>query len=742
MPEGERDQQDQNQALGQGRSRGNRRGRGGGRGRGRGRGGGGASRGDRNAPSQQDAAESALNDQTQSESVPVSATASRGNQGNRGNRGRRNRRGHQQNPRGAQSNDGIQGTEPRLSAQNGPRRRFGGHLTSSNDVNETLPLSSSASTPLTLSAQAPEFSPGSYMPPPSQPPQPPQSSQRNTSSQSQTAQQDLTSEAQQRLRSRRRQRKPKMNQPKSKADNLWERIQEDISNGNYECTICTDELSRKAPVWSCDICWSVIHLDCAKDWYQASKKVNEEEEVVWRCPACNSIVSEQPITDYCWCKKEFDLRQTGNLLPPHSCGQTCAKPREHCNHPCLLQCHPGPCPPCTVLTGEEPCYCGNQISSFICKDVSPVDGWSCGAICGDTQSCAEHPCKEICHQGLCQPCAVEVEATCFCGKTQKTMLCHERTDAERIEDSYSHEHQGWHTGSFDCKTVCDRAYDCGVHKCRLTCHPQDEPIPHCPFSIDTQLNCPCGKTPLEDLLDHPRQTCEDEIPSCTQACGKSLPCGHRCSYTCHTGECSPCFKFIDIGCRCGRTAAQTMCPGTMDAKPDVWCMKTCQALKSCARHRCGEHCCPADSVAQSRILTQKKLRTALPVEDEHICQEICGRPLTCGNHRCSQVCHRGPCRSCPEAIWEEVSCPCGDTVLHPGVPCGSRPYCPSDCRRPTACGHPPVSHKCHRDEEPCPPCPFLTEKPCNCGKKVIPYVPCHTQRPHCGEICGRKLKCG
>jgi len=131
------------------------------------------------------------------------------------------------------------------------------------------------------------------------------------------------------------------------------------------------------------------------------------------------------------------------------------------------------------------------------------------------------------------------------------------------------------------------------------------------------------------------------------------------------------------------------------------------------------------------------------IEAEHICTRICGRNLKCGNHTCAELCHRGPCGSCKEAIFDDIACNCGKTVLQAPLPCGTRPPpCTFPCNRHKACGHPQVAHDCHLDEEECPKCPFLTEKPCLCGKKTLKNQPCWRTDVLCGLVCGNTLKCG
>jgi len=53
-----------------------------------------------------------------------------------------------------------------------------------------------------------------------------------------------------------------------------------------------------------------------------------------------------------------------------------------------------------------------------------------------------------------------------------------------------------------------------------------------------------------------------------------------------------------------------------------------------------------------------------------------------------------------------------------------------------------VPHNCHRDDEACPKCPFLVQKSCLCGKHTLKNQPCWLQDVRCGDICGKRLRCG
>ncbi|KAI1779792.1 hypothetical protein F4818DRAFT_153764 [Hypoxylon cercidicola] len=669
--------------------------------------------------------------------------------GNRGGRGSQRQRGQQEaerrqapaadstaptasarTPSESQSGRGRRG--PRGSRRGGNEgsqramlnrpRTFGGHLTTSTEPEEPDPTS-----PTGLNVGAPEFVPG----------QPPLKQSTNSATRPQV-----------KVNAVRR-------ASKSTAQDLPTRIHEDISNGQYECVICTNEVLRNSKVWSCSICWTVTHMSCVKKWYSNRARNADQQQSNWRCPGCNSPMTDEPSTYHCWCGKEIGPKAIPGLSP-HSCGQTCAKPRATCPHPCPLECHAGPCPPCLQMGPSQSCFCGKHTSTKRCSETDYIHGWSCYEICEDLLPCGEHECQRECHSGLCGSCEVPVFSVCYCGRESKEILCEQRGDKN---ESYNYGQvnvesdlldsngllENWYWGSFSCEAICNRLFDCGKHRCEKECHSQDENAAHCPFSPDLITHCPCGKTPLSEILDQPRQSCEDPIPNCRKICNKSLTCGHLCQDACHSGSCTPCTQKMEISCRCGRTKTSSVChQGTIEL-PE--CMRICRAQLNCGRHEHGERCCPGEKKATERMALKRKNRHAGSMNDEieaeHICTRPCGRDLKCGKHQCQQMCHKGPCPSCPEAIFEEISCNCARTILQPPQPCGTQPpECRFDCTRSRPCGHPQVSHNCHADSEPCPKCPFLVEKRCVCGKKLLKNQPCWFEEPRCGLPCGQKLRCG
>ncbi|KAH9017094.1 hypothetical protein EDB83DRAFT_2438222 [Lactarius deliciosus] len=547
-----------------------------------------------------------------------------------------------------------------------------------------------------------------------------------------------------------------------------------------ECMICFNPMLPGHPSWSCSpkeekdaqSCWNTFHLKCIKPWAEKSVKDTEdawrargeERKGEWRCPGCQSKREIVPRKYWCFCGSTQDPKPP-RLATPHSCGNSCARARV-CGHPCPLPCHPGPCPPCKI-TIQNPCHCGKDTIALVCSRANPTSGGrgvllanrSCGHKCGKTLSCQNHVCQDICHDGECNSCSITDLARCWCGKERKQLACGEGDDKE-CNFFGSHGEESW-IGKFDCGNVCERLFDCGIHKCPKMCHPPSLTPPECPYSPLAVTHCPCGKRSLTDPATHHyfsknakliRSACTDPVPTCTSPCGKQLDgCTHFCSATCHTGPCPPCIVAVVRPCRCGSTTRALPC-STTQAETDsttFLCNKPCGSLRTCGHHTCTRLCCPLANLANPIGKGKKKAATnnigseVVDVDGWHQCDVVCGRMLSCGNHHCEERDHRGPCPPCFQSSFEELICNCGRTILEPPISCGTQIQCSYPCARPDpSCGHPKAPHLCHEDPTPCPPCVYLTEKLCACGKTMVGNIRCSSEKVSCGKPCGRPLGCG
>lgn len=145
-------------------------------------------------------------------------------------------------------------------------------------------------------------------------------------------------------------------------------------------------------------------------------------------------------------------------------------------------------------------------------------------------------------------------------------------------------------------------------------------------------------------------------------------CDHVCSSRCHTGPCPPCSVSLVRSCRCGATTRDVKCfeeqlrlqareRGELDN--DILCEKACMALRNCGRHECKRPCCPLASLASVAKKGKRKATNLLDrgeVDDGgwHECDLICGKMLSCGNHKCEERDHRGLCPPCLRSSFEEV----------------------------------------------------------------------------------------
>eukprot|EP00659_Diplonema_papillatum_P023236 gene23236-35609_t len=496
-----------------------------------------------------------------------------------------------------------------------------------------------------------------------------------------------------------------------------------LAEGSYECLICVLPIKSRQAVWDCKRCFKIIHLTCAKAW-------GKNSQGGFRCPQCSEPYPAVPNKYWCFCRKTKNPADDG-YSTPHSCGEKCNRIRgETCPHRCPTLCHPGPCPPCPEMGPVKKCHCGAL--EFQNKCGEPDEGRSCGNKCLRLLNCGKHYCQKVCHEGACDPCAVRFAQKCYCGQVlvadricdgSEAMFTDDEEESE--EGDSSEEDSGDDIPrTFQCEKKCNKIRDCGKHKCERPCHVGKCPPCHLtPAKVST---CPCGKKPLHLLTKRDRTSCTDPIPCCNAQCGRQDSCEkHPCQLRCHEGDCGPCKAQVSVPCRCGGSNLKLQCSVFEALQGPAKCTRRCGAIKTCGRHKCNEVCCATSKGGEG---------------GNHTCNDMCRKKLECGTHFCEDRCHPGPCQPCRHIVTTELTCRCGDKVLEPPQPCGTKPpLCDLPCTLPYACGHTPTPHECHYG--PCPICPVRVEKRC-AGDHISMVVTCHVKEPTCGAECGKDLPCG
>lgn len=239
---------------------------------------------------------------------------------------------------------------------------------------------------------------------------------------------------------------------------------------------------------------------------------------------------------------------------------------------------------------------------------------------------------------------------------------------------------------------------------------------HCPkcrieypkSEIPKYYYCFCGKleNPPHDpwVLPH----------SCGEICGRPLKynCGHHCLLLCHPGPCPSCPKLVKTRCYCGTTEDVRRC-----GFKNFSCERLCKKLLSCGTHRCSEichdgECPPCRERGNYKCLCRKVEMERNCFEKDFRCDNPCEKLLGCGRHVCSRGCHEGECGDCP--FQGKRTCPCGKRVYE-GVACDvSVPLCGGTCGKLLTCGFHRCPERCHRG--PCiATCRIVVTKACRCG---------------------------
>ena len=297
-----------------------------------------------------------------------------------------------------------------------------------------------------------------------------------------------------------------------------------------------------------------------------------------------------------------------------------------------------------------------------------------------------------------------------------------------------------------------------------------------------RMRCHCGKEDktikcgnLHPQAGTAQRIDVDEFLSCSQICGKQLPCGlHTCSKTCHEGDCGDCEQVREKICYCSKEVKQEVCGGQRQAESrsicfgtqgaqdwlgEFSCGKPCSWNYSCGKHKeattepraCHPHpspqplpcprspglvtTCACGQTPLTDLFREPRKACTDPIPS---CGKVCSKMRPSCGHECQRTCHEGECGRCEETV--RLVCRCGSEKqtmrCHELQQQGEAELrCDKPCKALRACGR----HECGR--RCCP----LAYQEANKKQRRRPFS-VEDEDPlgfHiCDRVCGRKLNCG
>lgn len=198
------------------------------------------------------------------------------------------------------------------------------------------------------------------------------------------------------------------------------------------------------------------------------------------------------------------------------------------------------------------------------------------------------------------------------------------------------------------------------------------PCPACRVTLYVKpslYKCFCGKVTRPEV--NQRLTPH----SCGQPCGRKRPnanCPHTCDSICHPGRCTSCILKSKRVCFCGKQTSEIECSSDTPS-----CEQVCNKPLDCGRHQCSAVCHSGSCAPCKAILTLRcycgreevvescleRRQKGKADETTFACLRTCGKQLDCGNHVCERKCHADACGSCVLLSENIKTCPCGSTLV-------------------------------------------------------------------------------
>jgi len=186
----------------------------------------------------------------------------------------------------------------------------------------------------------------------------------------------------------------------------------------------------------------------------------------------------------------------------HLCLIICGKELNCGIHKCENYCHRGNCLPCKTIIreGESICSCGNTKikAPFICGSKP-----QCKLPCIRERICP-HPCLLNCHDGPCPECEEIVIKMCNCGKIAiQNVKCGEKelpkcnTICDEMLpcgahfcDLICHNHNDEYDKAYFCNLACNRQFKFCKHICKKRCHGESD-CWEIECDVKVKINCKC-----------------------------------------------------------------------------------------------------------------------------------------------------------------------------------------------------------------------------------------------------------
>jgi transcriptional repressor NF-X1 len=233
----------------------------------------------------------------------------------------------------------------------------------------------------------------------------------------------------------------------------------------------------------------------------------------------------------------------------------------------------------------------------------------------------------------------------------------------------------------------------------------------------------------------------------------SISCPHPCLSHCHPGPCPPCNVLISPSCHCGSTTLSMRCSNSSSAI--LSCHKPCDKQLSCGVHRCVE-VCHANECQECEVTRDKRCFCGKEMKTERCVEGETGKNM--------KQCFAYGSVDGQEDGWDgEFSCQriCDwkfDCMIHScGLPCHShsdpKPLeCPFSPNKISTC---PCSHQTPLSaltssvrtscSDPIPTCRNKCLKTLECGhscKRLCHEGDCLKEGNGCAEIVKEVCRCG